>query len=122
MLSVGGFSVDKVLSLRDQLKEAGLLDAENLSAWDEARITRELTAAGYERGLLTGMYAERLAAAMRVVASDPLRAESETILSGSNADLISELLLPQKGIGPKVVQSFIELRRARRATPQRDGR
>jgi endonuclease III-like uncharacterized protein len=120
MLSVGGFSAEKVLKLRNRLREAGLLDPRNLSSWDEARVTRELTAAGYERGLLTGMYAERLAAAMRVLASEASRADSEAVLASLEADRISELLLPQKGIGPKVVESFLELRRAKQPTPEQD--
>lgn len=112
MLSVGGFSVDKVLKLRGQLETAGLLDPRNLSSWDEARLTRELTGAGYERGLLTGMYAERLAAAMRVLASDVSRSETERVLSSVDPDEIAQLLLPQRGIGPRVVESFLELQRA----------
>lgn len=111
MLSVGGFSVEKVLGLRASLAKHGLLDPRNLVEWDEARITRELTAAGYDRGLLTGMYAERLSAAMRALAATDRLVETQTLLENADDERISDLLLPEKGIGPKVVASFLRLRR-----------
>ena len=116
MLSVGGFSVEKVLRLRGALAEHGLLDPRNLVEWDPARITRELTAAGYERGLLTGMYAERLSGAMRALAAVDRFAEAQMTLASADAEHVSELLLPQKGIGPKVIENFLRLRVGRGAS------
>ncbi len=111
MLSVGGFSVERVLGLRASLTERGLLDPRNLVEWDEARVTRELTAAGYERGLLTGMYAERLSGTMRALAATERFSETQSILESDDDERISDLLLPQKGIGPKVVENFLRLRK-----------
>lgn len=113
MLAVGGFSAARVLQLRDSLASAGLLDPANLASWDEARITRELTKAGYERGLLTGMYAERLSRAMRVLAAPDLLAKTQAVLEDGDESEVSQLLLPQSGIGPKVVATFLALRHGR---------
>jgi len=114
MLSVGGFPVEKVLKLRDSLERAGLVDPRNLSSWDEARVTRELTAAGYERGMLTGMYAERLCAAMRSLAVEECLHENQMLLERADQGRVADLLLPQKGIGPAVLRTFLGLRERRK--------
>ena len=112
MLSVGGYPVDKVLIIRVVMKRVGLLDPHNLAAWDEARVTRELNSAGYSRGLLIGMYAERLVATFRSLTAEHF-AETQTILENGNPVKVSEVLLPQYGIGPKVVDIFLSLRHRR---------
>jgi hypothetical protein len=112
MLAVGGFSIEKVLVLREPFEKAGLLDPRNLAVWDEARLTRELNAAGYARGMLTGMYAERLARTMRSLARDRL-SESEEILRSGKNEQVEKLLLPQYGIGSRVLGNFFFLRHQR---------
>jgi len=115
MLAVGGFRLEQVLELHPSLKEAGLFDPSNLSRWDEARVTRELNAAGYSRGLLTGMYAERLVATMRSIAVQEIDQTEKTLGFGSSEE-VAKLLLPQYGIGPKVLETFLHLRSVRRST------
>jgi hypothetical protein len=112
MLAVGGFSIEKVLALRQQFEKAGLFDPRNLAAWDEARLTREMSAAGYSRGMLTGMYAERLARTMRSLAGERLSESEEVLRSGKN-ERVEKLLLAQYGIGSKVLDNFYNLRRRR---------
>lgn len=113
MLAVGGFSVRKVLEMRGSLAGAGLLEAKNLVAWDAGRVTRELNSAGYSRGMLTGMYAERLVTAIGSLA-DRLE-ENAAVLLSDDSDQIAALLLPQHGIGPKVVETYLTLRRRQRS-------
>ena len=84
-----------------------------LRTWDEARVTRELNAAGYSRGLLTGMYAERLVATMRCIADQEIESNENTLERGSSAQ-VAKLLLPQRGVGPKVLETFLFLRSSRR--------
>ena len=112
MLAVGGFSVEKVLAIREALERHGLLNPRKLAQWDDARITRELTAAGYRRGLLTGMYAERLSAAMKELAAAERLLQTEELLASGSVSLVTHLLLPQKGVGPRVVDNFLALRQS----------
>jgi GT2 family glycosyltransferase len=112
MLAVGGFSIEKVLALREPFEKAGLFDPRNLAVWDEARLTRELNTAGYARGMLTGMYAERLARTMRSLARERL-SENEEVLRSVKKERVEKLLLAQYGIGSKVLSNFFFLRHRR---------
>lgn len=112
MLAVGGFSVEKVLAIREALERRGLLNPRKLAEWDDARITRELTAAGYTRGMLTGMYAERLSAAMKELAAAERLPQAEELLASGSASRIADLLLPKKGVGPRVIENFLALRQS----------
>ena len=113
MLAVSGFSIDKVLALREPFEKAGLLDPRNLAVWDEARLTRVMNASGYARGMLTGMYAERIARAMRSLTGERFSENEEVLRSGTN-DRIQKLLLAQYGIGLKVLENYLILRGRRK--------
>jgi 3-methyladenine DNA glycosylase/8-oxoguanine DNA glycosylase len=122
ILAVGGFTVKKVLAGREALDRSNLFDPQYLADCDEARLTRELYAAGYTRGMLTGMYADRLSAVMRALASSGRLQESQAILASERDDLVADLLLPLHGVGPKVLNNFLALRRLRRKDVQLDQR
>ena len=111
-LAVGGFSIDSVLEIEPDLRSAGLLSPVNLARWGPEKVTRELYAAGYRRGMLTGMYAERLVAIGKF-ADDSMRDSDPTLGSGDH-EAIRHLLLPIFGVGPKVIENFFALM-------QRDG-
>ena len=113
MLAVGGFSTEKLLALREPFEKAGLFNPRNLAVWDMARLTRNLNAAGYSRGMLTGMYAERLARTICSIAGEQL-SKSEEVLRSGVKEQVEKLLLAQYGIGPKVLYNFFALRDRRR--------
>lgn len=109
-LAVGGFSLDRVRVLESGLRDRGLLDPENLATWGPERVTRQLYEAGYRRGLLTGMYAERLVAIGEFAAAGPAGDQRMQILAGGDEKTVGALLNPVFGVGPKVVANFLVLR------------
>lgn len=112
-LAVYQFPLERVLPLRDKLRLVGLLDLHSIAKAGEATVTRELNAAGYSRGLLTGLYAERLVKLARtVLATD--EAGIAASLAGAPAHEIENRLLLLPGVGPKVIQNVLELRNRRR--------
>ena len=115
VLAVYQFPVGRVLLLRERLNSAGLLDIHAIVDAGEARVTRELNFAGYSRGLLTGVYAERLVKLAKTILAGDETAIAN-ILSGAEADEVERTLRSLPGIGPKVVRNFLELRERRRAT------
>lgn len=62
-----------------------------------------LSRAGYNRGLLTGMLAERLQALMVAVASGSLDGLEDAVASGNKSEARA-LLLRVKGIGERVAE------------------
>jgi 3-methyladenine DNA glycosylase/8-oxoguanine DNA glycosylase len=120
VLAVYQFPVERVLSLRERLHSAGLLDIRAIADAGEAKVTRELNAAGYKRGLLTGLYAERLVKlATSVLAND--ESAIARILSEAEDSEVERVLRSLPGIGPKVVGNFLALRERRRLTRNHKG-
>jgi hypothetical protein len=115
VLAVYQFPVDRVLLLRERLHSAGLLDIHAIVNAGEARVTRELNSAGYSRGLLTGLYAERLVRLARTILAGDETAIAK-VLFGADANEIERTLRSLPGIGAKVVRNFFELRERRRPT------
>jgi hypothetical protein len=110
ILSVNQYSLEKTYPALPLLREGGLLNPENLSRWESAEIVARLKAAGCDRGpFMTELFASRLAFLGRDVNSRGIAVCSRILLS-NDPTAISNLLLPVKGIGPKVLQNFFMLR------------
>lgn len=109
-LAVGGHPVEKVLAIEDDLRAAGLLDPENLCGWSPAKIDLQMRLAGYQRGLLNGMYAVRLVALGQFAMQAD--AKAKRILTSGSAEEVEKLLSPLYGVGPKVIATFLASRGA----------
>jgi 3-methyladenine DNA glycosylase/8-oxoguanine DNA glycosylase len=109
LLSVYNISLEKVDAMAPQFKQNGLTDPQKLAAMSHEEINQALCQSGYDRGNLNGIFIPRLIAlAAYIVQKDP--AKCEKILSSGQKTEIETLLLPIKGVGPKVLELFFLLR------------
>ena len=99
MLSVNGYPAEKVWKALPDLRAAGLLDPSSVANEDLGSLTVKLASHGYNRGMLTGMMAERYQALMRSVASGALATLPELVANGQKAETLT-LLHTLRGIGP----------------------
>jgi hypothetical protein len=108
LLSVNGWSVDKNFKYKDALNKSGLFNPENLNKWDVVEIGNKMKESGYDRGGVTWIISERLSALGKFVVSKGV-AECDKILLSKNKEKITEFLLPIKGVGNKVLESYFIL-------------
>jgi hypothetical protein len=101
VLAVGLWPAERVLAALPQLRSAGVLDPEGVAAMDLGPLTVKLNSNGYARGLLTSVYAQRLQALMREVATGQLDDLSDLVRVGDEAGF-SVRLRQIYGVGPKV--------------------
>lgn len=109
MLAVGQYPLDRVVALRGRLRDGGLLDPRNLASWSVERVAAGLRSAGYDRGRLTAMYADRLVSLGKLHETESERCD--LILREGDDDAVRALLMPWYGIGPTVIANFLNLRR-----------
>jgi hypothetical protein len=110
LLSVNQYPLEKTYAVLSLLRQGGLLSPENLSRWELEEIVARLKAAGCDRGpFMTKLFAVRLASLGMSVQSRGI-AVCRGILLSNDPAAISDLLLPIKGIGPKVLRNFFMLR------------
>jgi hypothetical protein len=110
ILSVNQYSLEKTYPTLPFLREAGLLSPESLGSQTLEQIVVLLKAANCDRGpFMTTLFAVRLASLGSAVSSRGI-VECTRILLSNDPDAIRTLLLPIKGIGPKVLQNFFMLR------------
>jgi hypothetical protein len=109
MLAVSHYTIDRVVELRNRLGEVGLLEPRNLSLWGVDRVANTLRLAGYDRGRLTTMYADRLVSLGKLFEREGSACEM-TLRAGTD-DEVRSLLLPWHGVGPTVVSNYLYLRR-----------
>src|SRR5512142_2614616 len=74
LLAVNRWTPERVYGLLPALRAAGLTNPSSVAQMDVAAITRSLDGAGYARGRLTGMFAQRLEHLMRAVTAGSLDA------------------------------------------------
>ena len=111
MLSTGGYRLGRTYKYRDLLIENGLTNIVELSKMDEATIAKKLCDSGYERGpVLTAMYTDRLISLAKLSKN---ASECEDVLLNGNADEVSALLTPIKGVGPIVIKQYLMLRESK---------
>jgi len=110
ILSVNQYSLERTYSCIDGLRQQGITNPENLIRWDQSEIARRLVAAGCDRGaFMTNLFAVRLCNLGMAVEAARIETFAKT-LSGENRDAMQTLLLPIKGVGPKVISNFFLLR------------
>lgn len=101
MLAVNSYSLERAYDLLPALRAAGLTSPLMAVEKDAGEITVLLGKAGYKRGLLTGMFAERLLAMMKAVGSGEMDA-LDGLLAANDRDSALALLCRVRGIGPQV--------------------
>jgi 3-methyladenine DNA glycosylase/8-oxoguanine DNA glycosylase len=104
LLGVNNYPLEKVWNLLPRLREGGLTQPSQVASEDLNRLTARLITAGYDRGRLTGMLAERLQHLMTAIASgrldDLCRASTR-----KDATVVQRMLCEIRGIGPQVAQN-----------------
>lgn len=111
VLSVNQYTLSNTYKSLQSLEDIGLFKPENLTNWDVDKIEENLKKGGCDRGIfMTGLFAARLFALGGLLSSRGIK-EVEAILLSHDKKAIEELLLPVKGIGPKVLQNFFALRK-----------
>jgi 3-methyladenine DNA glycosylase/8-oxoguanine DNA glycosylase len=108
LLAVNAWPIDKVLAALPALRTAGLLDPAQVAAADIGPLTVKLAAAGYDRGLLTELFALRLQNLMRAVRDGALDAVAAAHRSGDREAAVAALCTV-KGIGPRVADTAWQL-------------
>lgn len=99
LLAVNGHPAEKVWKALPDFHAAGLMDPDLVSTEDLGTLTVKLASNGYNRGMLTGMMAERYQALMRSVSSGTLDALPALMRTEQKSEALA-LLQTVKGIGP----------------------
>lgn len=109
ILSVNQYKLQATYSKVESLRDVGIFNPNNLIKWTTEEIADCLRRGGCYRGdFMTTLFAERLADLGKLVTSRGIY-ECEQILLSGNKNLITELLMPVRGIGPKVLQNLFLL-------------
>lgn len=110
ILAVNQYSLEKTYGGLEGLRTTNVTDPANLRDWKPEEMTAKLRAAGFDRGsFMTALFAQRLCALGELIRARGIT-ECESVLSGRNRRSIEAVLLPVKGIGPKVLKNFFMLR------------
>ena len=109
MLAVYNYTVEKVDAYSAGFEKQGLFDPNKIKQMNHEEIFTALEKAGYTRGNLNAIFTERLQALGEYIEKKG-KAHCEAILKSKNKDSITELLNPIKGVGPKVIENYLELR------------
>ena len=115
MLAVSSYPLERVIPLEAGLRDEGVLEPLNLCSWSATETAGHLRAAGYDRGKLTALYADRLISLGTLVARGDADLLKVALESGSD-DELEGALLSVHGVGPAVVRSFLALRKSRAKT------
>ncbi|TVP63094.1 MAG: hypothetical protein EA343_08985 [Nodularia sp. (in: Bacteria)] len=109
ILSVNQYTLSKTYLSIETMRQVGLFNPDNLIQWDSNEINEHLRQGGCERGsFMTNLFAERLAALGALIANQGI-SKCEQILLSRDKKLITDFLMPVKGIGPKVIQNLFLL-------------
>lgn len=109
ILSVNQYTLSKTYLSIESMREIGLFNPDNLIQWDINEMNQRLRQGGCERGsFMTNLFAERLAALGGLIANQGI-SKCEQVLLSREKKLITDFLMPVKGIGPKVIENFFFL-------------
>ncbi|MEA5603189.1 hypothetical protein [Nostoc sp. UHCC 0252] len=109
ILSVNQYTLSKTYLTIESMREIGLFNPDNLKQWDINEMNQRLTQGGYERGsFMNNLFAERLAALGSLIANQGIN-KCEQVLLSRDKKLITDFLMPIKGIGPKVIENYFFL-------------
>ena len=104
VLAVNKYPIEKVWDLLPRLREARLLDPSFVTGADPGDLTVLLAKAGYDRGMLTSMLAERLRNLMAAVSAGALD-QLPGAAARRDKPAAVEILRQVKGTGPQVAES-----------------
>jgi len=106
------YPLERLAPIIGAMRARALFQPQKLASASIQELTEELKAAGYDRGDLTWQYADRLISFGKyIIEQDAERVRCA--LARGDVSVAQEVLLPIYGIGPKVIQNFVELRRRR---------
>ena len=104
VLAVGGWPPARLVDALAPLRDAGVMAPTEVAGMDLGVLTVKLAKNGYDRGLLTSMYAERLQAVFREIAAGHLEDLPALVASGDEEEFARRLRAIH-GIGPKVAKN-----------------
>jgi len=111
ILSVNQYTLSNTYKSLKTLEAVGLFDPKNLIVWSIDEIEAKLKEGGCDRGdFMTHLFAERLVALSHLLQEKGV-SSCEAILTGASVEDIDKLLMPVRGIRPKVLQNFLSLTR-----------
>jgi hypothetical protein len=104
LLGVNNYPLEKVWNLLPRLREEGLTKPCQVASEDLNRLTARLINAGYDRGRLTAMFAERLQHLMAAIQSGQLDGLDDPA-TRKDSQAMRQILCTVRGIGPQVAQN-----------------
>ncbi len=104
VLSVNSYPLEKSWSLLPALGKSSLTDPDFVAGADPGDVTVRLGQSGYNRGMLTGMMAERLRSLMVAVNAGTLDG-LEGLVAGDKKEKALSLLRTVNGIGTAVAHN-----------------
>ena len=108
LLAVSAYPMERVAKILPSLRESKLTEPAFVAAADEGEITKRLNGSGYQRGLLVGMYAERLQAVMQHICSGGIDG-IEPLIATRDREAIGAIFRGVRGVGPKVLDNLFIL-------------
>ena len=104
LLAVNNYSLEKVWKVLPRLQNEGLTNPGLVASEDLGRLTIRLVDAGYDRGRLTAMFAERLQHLMAAIESGELDG-LDGAATRKDPQAVRNILCRVRGIGPQVAQN-----------------
>ena len=108
VLAVNRYPLEKVWGQLSGLRAKRLTDPEWVAGADLGDVVVNLAASGHDRGMLTGMMAERLQVLMQAVFAGTLDTLPGLLAKG-DTEAVVKLLCTVKGIGPRVAANALML-------------
>jgi endonuclease III-like uncharacterized protein len=109
MLSVYNYTLEKVDAYSEGLEKQGLFEPDKIKKMSHEEIFAALEKSGYIRGNLNAIFTERVQGLGEYVDKKGKK-YCESILKTKDKEAITTLLKPIKGVGPKVIENYFELR------------
>jgi hypothetical protein len=104
LLAVNRCSLEKAWALLPRLRAVGLTDPARVAGMDLATTIEAFSSAGYDRGNITWLFAERVKALMDAVHNGRLEGLDAAISAKDNV-AASALLSEIRGVGPTVIKN-----------------
>jgi hypothetical protein len=104
LLAVNRYPLEKAWKLLPHLREEGLTSPVSVAAEDLGQLTVRLARAGYDRGLVTGILAQRVQHLMVAITAGRLD-ELPAAVQRNDAKATQRMLCEISGIGPQVAHS-----------------
>ena len=109
MLAVYNYTLEKVDDYSAGLEKQGLFEPDKIKKMSHEEIFEALEKSGYKRGNLNAIFTERVQGLGEYVDKKG-KNHCESILKNKDKEAITSLLKPIRGVGPKVIENYLELR------------